>query len=376
MIRLKPLLNEQGAVMRQGPSDPNAIKGAFNAQRIAQQIYDAKGTFSDDEEKVMPAIQAIKNTKQYIEVNKELQKLTGGRGMGEYLTSFLDINPRLMIASYLLQFIPANQWGWTIKKIVPWNDFRTVAQNDPSIFDKWKAGETGIGEEKALIKLMGGPYKQAWSKWSSLSAGEQLNAWWKDNGHTVLTVLQIGTAFLPIIGWAVSAGIGLIDANEYRKEDNPKTAGLVAMFSLMPGIGKLVQKIPGVNQLGKKGMSLLAKKLNIAKTTAVKFSTIEMEVINELAKNDKFVKQQIESYLKTGIAKNTKQIAASKAKSYVKNGLFNFAKITPPIAGALGVAAGYNYAYDLATMATPEQVQQQISIELDRIYKQEMKSRK
>lgn len=376
MIQLKSLLNEQGAVMRQGPSDPNAIKGAFNAQRIAQQIYDAKGTFSDDEEKVMPAIQAIKNTKQYIEVNKELQKLTGGRGMGEYLTSFLDINPRLMIASYLLQFIPANQWGWTIKKIVPWNDFRTVAQNDPSIFDKWKAGETGIGEEKALIKLMGGPYKQAWSKWSSLSAGEQLNAWWKDNGHTVLTVLQIGTAFLPVIGWAVSAGIGLIDANEYRKEGDPKTAGLVAMFSLMPGIGKLVQKIPGVNQLGKKGMSLLAKKLSVAKTTAVKFSAIEMEVLEELAKHDKFIKQQVEIFLKTGIAKNAKQVAASKAKSYVKSGLLNFAKVTLPIGALIGAGGAYNYTYDVATMATPEQVQQQISIELDRMYDQEMKSRK
>ena len=74
-------------------------------------------------------------------------------------------------------------------------------------------------------------------------------------------------------------------------------------------MGKIIQKIPGVNQLGKKGMSLLAKKLNIAKTTAVKFSKTEMEVLNQLAKNDKFVKQQIEMFLKTGIIKNSKQIA-------------------------------------------------------------------
>jgi hypothetical protein len=376
MIQLKSLFNEQGAVMRQGPSDPNAIKGAFNPKRIAQQIYDAKGTFSDNEEKVMPAIQSIKNTKQYIEVNKELQKLTDGRGMGEYLTSFLDINPRLMIASYLLQFIPANQWGWTIKKIVPWNDFRTVAQNDPSIYDKWRAGETGIGEEKALIKLMGGPYKQAWSKWSSLSAGEQLNAWWKDNGHTVLTVLQIGTAFLGPIGWLVSAGIGLVDANEYRKEGDTKTAGLIAIFSLMPGMGKLIAKIPGVKQLGKKGMAILAKKISIAKTTAVKFSKIEMEVLEELAKHDKFIKMQVEMFLKTGIARNAKQVVASKTKTYIKNGLLNFAKATAPIGGLVAVGGTYNYAYDVATMATPAEVQQQITIELDRMYDQEMKSRK
>jgi hypothetical protein len=373
---MKSLLNEQQAVMRSGPIDPNAITGAFNAQRIAKQIYDAKGLLSDDEEKVEPAIRAIKNINQYILVNKELQKLTGGRGMGEYLGSFLDINPRLNIASYLLEFIPKNHWNWTIKKIVPWNDFRTVAQNDPSIYDKWRAGETGIGEEKALIKLMAGPYQQAWSKWSSLSAGEQLNAWWKDNGHTVLTTLQIVTAFVPVVGWAVSAGIGLIDAKMYYDEKDTKTAGIVAIFAMLPVVGKIVNKIPGINQLGAKGMSALAKKLNVAKTTAVKFSAIEMEVINELAKNDKFVKQQIESYLKTGIAKSTKQIIASKAKSYAKNGLLQFVKVGTPIAGTLGVAVGYNYAYDVATMATPEQVQQQVLADLEQMYNQEMKNKK
>jgi hypothetical protein len=371
MIQLKSVLNEQ-AVMRSGPQDPNAITGAFNAQRIAKQIYDAKGLLSDDEEKVEPAIRAIKNINQYILVNKELQKLTEGRGLGEYLSSFLDINPRLNIASYLLEVIPKNHWNWTIKKIVPWNDFRTVAQSDPSLYDKWKAGETGIGEEKALIKLMAGPYQQAWSKWSSLSAGEQLNAWWKDNGHNVLTTLQIATAFVPIVGWAVSAGIGLVDAKMYYDEKDTKTAGLVAIFSILPGLGKVIQKIPGVSQLGKQGMSALAKKLNVAKTTAVKFSATEMEVINELAKNDRLIKQQIESYLKTGIAKNSKQIVASKAKNYAKNGLLQFAKATTPVAAAVGLASGYNYAYDAATAKTPEQSRLDVISRLQQLYKQDM----
>jgi len=374
---MKSLLNEQQAVMRSGPADPNAITGAFNAQRIAKQIYDAKGLLSDDEEKVEPAIRAIKNINQYILVNKELQKLTGGRGMGAYLGSFLDINPRLIIASYLLEFIPKNHWNWTIKKIVPWNDFRTVANLDPSIYDKWRAGETGIGgEKKALLKLMAGPYQQAWAKWSSLSVGEQLQSWWKDNGHTVLTVLQIGTAFIPVIGWAVSAGIGLIDANEYRKEGDPKTAGLVAMFSILPGIGKLVKKIPGVDELGKKGMSALAKKLNVAKTTPVKFSKTEMEVLDAMAKDDKFVKQQIATYLKTGIAKSAKQIAASKANTYTKNALLQFSKGAAHLGGAVGAAAVYDYAYDVATAATLEQVQQQVLADLEQMYNQEMKNKK
>ena len=123
-------------------------------------------------------------------------------------------------------------------------------------------------------------------------------------------------------------------------------------------------------------MAILAKKISIAKTTAVKFSKIEMEVLEELAKHDKFIKMQVEMFLKTGIIRNAKQVVASKTKTYIKNGLLNFAKGTAPIGGLVAVGGTYNYAYDVATMATPAEVQQQITIELDRMYDQEMKSRK
>jgi hypothetical protein len=123
-------------------------------------------------------------------------------------------------------------------------------------------------------------------------------------------------------------------------------------------------------------MSALAKKLNVAKTTPVKFSKTEMEVLDAMAKDDKFVKQQIETYLKTGIAKNAKQIAASKAAASAKNGLLNFAKISTYYAGTLGIEAGYDYAYDVATAATLEQVQQQVLADLEQMYNQEMKNKK
>ena len=91
----------------------------FDAKKVAQMIYDAKGVFLDDEDVAYEAIrQNIKNVKQYAQVTKELQNLTGGRGIGAYLQSFININDRIKIVSYLSDVIPASQWDWTIKKIV------------------------------------------------------------------------------------------------------------------------------------------------------------------------------------------------------------------------------------------------------------------
>ena len=61
---------EQGATMRQIGSTP----GKFNANKIAQQIYDAKGTFVDDEANALNAIKQIRNVKQYTAVLKIIQK--------------------------------------------------------------------------------------------------------------------------------------------------------------------------------------------------------------------------------------------------------------------------------------------------------------
>ena len=59
------------------------------ARTIATTIYDAKGTFSDDMYLVVKAIKQIKDAKQFYLVQTELQKLTNGRGIGQYIVSFL-----------------------------------------------------------------------------------------------------------------------------------------------------------------------------------------------------------------------------------------------------------------------------------------------
>ena len=320
MIRLKHILTEQRDitqdVMRQGPADPNAITGAFNAKRIAKQIYDAKGVISDSEEKVAPAFAAIKNLAQYTQVNKELQKLAG-RGIGEYLSSFLDINPRMNIASRLMEFIPEAHWSWTIKQIVPWSDFRIVAQQNLSLYDKWRAGQTGTGEEKSLLKLMKGPYAKAWTWYSNLSFQESLEAFWKEDGHNILSTVQFALMFIPVIGWFAAAGIGLANAGMYYKEGDSKQAGVEAIFALLPGVGKIGstigKKIPSIGKLGATGMARLGKKLATSNKPMLK--QLEMLVIKDMTKYKDIIKTDLTEYLKARAKNEAAQIAKNATKS-------------------------------------------------------------
>lgn len=110
----------------------------------------------------------------------------------------------------------------------------------------------------------------------------------KIDPHTLMTVLAIGTAFIPVVGPFISAGIGLADAAMYYKEGDKTSAGVTAAFSMIPFIGK----IPGVKELGSKGMALLGSKL--AKGIKV-FSPAETKILNTIKQNDAVIKQGLES---------------------------------------------------------------------------------
>jgi hypothetical protein len=107
------------------------------------------------------------------------------------------------------------------------------------------------------------------------------------NPHTLMTVLAIGTAFIPVAGPFISASIGLADAGLYYKEGDTKAAGLTAAFSMIPFIGK----IPGVKELGSKGMAALASKISKGIKS---FSPAETKVLTAIEQNQSVIKQGLE----------------------------------------------------------------------------------
>lgn len=118
----------------------------------------------------------------------------------------------------------------------------------------------------------------------------------KIDSHTLMTITQIGTAFIPMVGPFISAGIGLADAALYYKQGDSKSAGLVGALSVLPFVGSVVSKIPGVKQLGAKGMSALASKLS---TKGAKLSKLELSIVNQLSKNQSLIKNELSSVSQT-----------------------------------------------------------------------------
>ena len=104
----------------------------------------------------------------------------------------------------------------------------------------------------------------------------------------------------------VSAAIGAADAYRYATENNPKMAGLTLLLSALPGIGSLANKIPGVKQLGTKGMEALSDK--IAKGVT-KLLPEEGAIINYIKANPKFVQMEYETF----IDKTSKELASQGA---------------------------------------------------------------
>ena len=149
--------------------------------------------------------------------------------------------------------------------------------------------------------------------------------------HTLLTIAQIGTAFIPYVGPLISSGIGLYDAKTYYDEGDKKTAGLIALFSIIPGIGGLAGKL-GLGKWGAKALGQIGKKISLGK----KLTPVEISVANKVVQNNKLIQSEVKKLSKTAIAKNVAKKGAKKGAKFV-------AKNVVPYVGA---NVAYNKIYD------------------------------
>ena len=145
--------------------------------------------------------------------------------------------------------------------------------------------------------------------------------------HTLLTIAQIGTAFIPYVGTLISSGIGLYDAKTYYDEGDKKTAGLVAMFSIIPGIGGLAGKL-GLGKWGAKALGQIGKKISLG----LKLLPVEIQVANKVVQNNKLILSEVQKLSKTAIAK----------KVLKKGAKFVGTNVAPYV----GAGVAYNKIYD------------------------------
>ena len=154
--------------------------------------------------------------------------------------------------------------------------------------------------------------------------------------HTAMTILQIGSAFIPFIGLFISAGIGLYDAKMYYDDGDTKTAGLVALFACIPGVGGLATKL-GLTKWTAKALGGLGKKISMGS----KLLPQEIEVAKIVAKSKNLILADIKAtpVIAKEIAKQTAKQAAKQAVTTV---------------GGYAAAGGaYSKAYEAAQKNTP-----------------------
>lgn len=130
--------------------------------------------------------------------------------------------------------------------------------------------------------------------------------------HTSNTIVGIVASFLPVAGPFLSAGINLMDAQMYYEEGDYVSAGVVGAFALLPYVGSVASKIPGVKELGQKGMAALASRL--AKGLPITDAT-ELAVLQGINMNKELVEGGLSQYIKS--------IASQTAKNVPKGSLLD-----------------------------------------------------
>jgi hypothetical protein len=153
--------------------------------------------------------------------------------------------------------------------------------------------------------------------------------------HTAMTILQIGTAFIPFVGPFISAGIGLADAAMYYNEGDKKTAGLVGIFSMIPGVGGLSSKM-GLGKWSAKALGEIGKKISFGS----KLTPIESQVANRVAQYKQLIQTEMNKIGKDATIQSGKNAVKKKiAKSNVMKG-------TKKVGSELGTYAAVGYGYD------------------------------
>lgn len=253
-----------------------------DAEKIAIKIYQAKGYIYDNESDAINAVKSIKNETQLEQVEQQLIKLTDGRGLGEYLVSFLDnFNENKVVLDHLMNISSPLSYAWTV---YPYGD---------KVFSEYRSELTNeFGIERFIIKWISPEFRKQLHigiNPADLAPIKMLTMM----PHEILTGLAFATSFIPIIGLLVSSGFMLIDSYAYYKQDNKQAAGLAGLFALLPGIGAIVTRIPIVKKLTANVAAKIASKIVNKQHLTPK----EEVILHELIKNQDIIKKELELVL-------------------------------------------------------------------------------
>ena len=118
--------------------------------------------------------------------------------------------------------------------------------------------------------------------------------WGNVEARSVLVgVAALASAFIPVVGPFLAAGIGLGGAADYWTTNRKKEAAIMAFFSLLPMVGK----IPGVGTISK----VLGNKLSAAIINSGALTEKELEILIRIIKYDTQVSESLAISMKNQV---------------------------------------------------------------------------
>jgi hypothetical protein len=135
----------------------------------------------------------------------------------------------------------------------------------------------------------------------------------KDNQQLALNVIALTSAFIPVVGPAISAGISLAGAYGQYRQGNNKAAAIELFFAVLPFIGK----IPGMAKVSRAMAGSLKVKLVRGRTLSLQ----EFNTVKQIIAYDTYVSTKVGQYLEkqamNDISKKLLTTAVKKAEAKV-----------------------------------------------------------
>jgi hypothetical protein len=111
----------------------------------------------------------------------------------------------------------------------------------------------------------------------------------KENQQLALNALALASAFIPVVGPAISAGISLAGAYGQYRQGNNKAAAIELFFAVLPFIGK----IPGMAKVSK----TMAGSIKVKLVRGGKLSLVEFNTIKQIIAYDTYISSKVGQYL-------------------------------------------------------------------------------
>lgn len=249
--------------------DPQVMARNQIAMQLANQIYKSKGVLWDNEFEAVKAVLLIPDRATFDAVQWHLQQLTGGQGLGQYLSSFMVVNNDRKISSkeFTAKALGVKREKYPLTK---------------KYLDRIIVHLFQIDAPSQTIQIL-------------MDFRDNFEREEGDTVHMALNIAGFVAAFIPVYGWAVSAGIFALDSAKEYNRGNVRESGLSAIFAAIPFIGRL----KAVQALGEAGMAALGYKLATSSNPIL--TNLERVAIRDIWKQRYFVKHGLDNYMKASL---------------------------------------------------------------------------